>query len=180
MTKQLLIISLLFLMGICKENQTYKAEANIYDLLENRFESTVFSFDVPADWSITDKEQIDEGIYYLAVEKNGFDSSGLMTIVSFEYLIDLDESIRINIEQLQNNPMAGNLNFGSIRDAQFNGIAARSASFNFNTMGVKHEGLVYAFSSKKNSIVILLQEALEDKNENSNGFDTIERSFKIK
>ena len=180
MNRQILIISLLFLISSCKENLKYKAELNSHKIQDNRFESKVVSFNFPEDWSITDNEEIEEGIYYVAVEKNGLDSSGLMTIVSFEELIDLDGSITMNIEELQNNPMLNNLSFESIKNSKFNGIAARSTSFSFKTMGIKHEGLVYAFSSKNNSVVILSQEALEDKKENSHGFDMIERSFEIK
>ena len=116
----------------------------------------------------------------MSVEKNGLDSSGLMTIISFEELIDLDESILMNIEQLQDNPVVNNLNFDATIDSEFNSIKSRSANFNFITMGIKREGVIYGFSSKNNSVVILKQEALEDKNENIEGFETIQNSFEIK
>ena len=180
MKKQISIVLLFFILTSCTKNVRYTAELNNNQILENRFESEIFSFDFPEDWSITDSQEIEKGIYYVAVEKNGFDSSGLMTIISFEELIDLDGSIIMNIEKLQNNPMVKNLNFESIKDNKFNGITARSTRFNFKTMGIKHEGLIYAFSSTNNSIVILPQEAEEDKKVNSQGFDMIERTFEIK
>jgi len=134
----------------------------------------------PEDWNITDGEKIEEGIFYLAVEKKGLDASGLITIVSFEKLIDLDESITTNIEQLQDNPVLNNLSFDAIVDSQYHTITSRSSHFNFKTMGMKHEGMIYAFSSENNSVVILKQEAVEDRKENAEGFDTIKNSFKIK
>ena len=164
----------------CKEKPNYKVEINNDEVPENRFENNVFSFNYSEDWNITDSEEIEDGIYYVSVEKNGLDSSGLMTIISFEELIDLDESILMNIEQLQDNPVVNNLNFDATIDSEFNSIKSRSANFNFITMGIKREGVIYGFSSKNNSVVILKQEALEDKNENIEGFETIQNSFEIK
>jgi hypothetical protein len=164
----------------CKNNESNKIEVNNNEISNNRFENNVFSFNFSDDWKITDTEKIEEGVYYMAVEKNGFDSSGLMTIVSFEELIDLDESIILNIEELQSNVVLRNFKFEPIKNDQFNGIASRSARFVFNTLGIKHEGFVCAFSSDNNSVVIIKQEALEDKKINQEGFETIEKSFEIK
>ena len=180
MKRQLLILSLLCLIISCKKNEKHKVEVNNNEVPKNKFESDIFSFNFPKDWKITDNEKIEEGIYYLAVEKNGFDSSGLMTIISFKELIDLDEAININIEEFKNNSMVNNLNIDAIKDSKFNGITARSLSFEFETLGIRHDGVLYAFSSNNNSIVILSQEALEDKKANSNGFDIIEKSFEIR
>ena len=182
MKKQLLIFSFIVIsISIsCKNNDNYNVAVNKNEIPENRLESNLFSFNYPEDWSVTDSEEIEEGIYYVSVEKNGFDSSGLMTIVSFEELIDLDESIVFNIEQLKDNPVINNLNFDEIRDSEFNAIKSRSSNFDFKTMGIKHDGIIYAFSSKNNSFVILKQEALEDRKENVEGFNTITNSFEIK
>lgn len=182
MKKQFLIFSFLFSLIIisCKEKENYKVEINNDEVPENRFESNVFSFNYPEDWNITDSEEIEGGIYYMSIEKNGIDSSGLMTIVSFEELIDLDEYIKMNIEQLQNNPVVKNLNFDTTKDSDFNKIKSRSSNFDFKTMGIKHEGIIYAFNSENNSVVILKQEAIEDRKENAEGFTTIRSSFEIK
>jgi hypothetical protein len=180
MIRQFLTISLLLIITISKENINFKAESEDLKILVKQFENNVYSFNIPEDWSLTDSEKIDDGIYYISVEKNGIDSSGLMTIVSFEFLVDLDELINVNIEELQNNSTLNEFNFDSIHDSKFNNISARSTRYNFKTMGINHVGLVYALSSKNNTVVILLQEALEDKKENSNGFDSMEGSFKIK
>ncbi|MFC4632342.1 hypothetical protein ACFO3O_00370 [Dokdonia ponticola] len=182
MKKQLLILSLLFFLITisCKENENNKVEINNKEVSEKRFENTVFSFTYPEDWNITDGEAIEEGIFYLSVEKKGLDASGLITIVSYEELIDLDESILMNIEQLQDNPVLNDFSFDEIVDSQYNTVSSRSSQFNFKTMGMKHEGMIYAFSSPTNSVVILKQEAVEDRKENAEGFDTIKNSFKIK
>lgn len=182
MKKQLLMFSLLcFLVTIsCKKNEPYKVEVNNDDVPEHRFESNLFSFNYPEDWKVTDSEEIEEGTYYVAVEKNGFNASGLMTIVSFEELIDLDESIMLNIQELQDNPVVNNLNFETLKNSEFNTNKSRSSNFNFKTMGIEYDGMIYAFSSKNNSYVILKQEALEDRKDNVEGFNTIKNSFEIK
>ena len=188
MKRQLLILSLILLVISCKKsekhnekhNEKYIAQVYNTEVSEKRFESDVFSFNYPDDWSITDSEEIEEGIFYMAIEKKGFDSSGLMTIVSFEELIDLDGSIEMNIEELQSNTILKNLKFDAIKDSKFNGNTSRSSNFEFKTFGIKHEGSIYAFSNENNSIVILKQEALEDRKANKNGFDIIENSFELK
>lgn len=182
MKKQLLLSTVLSFLAIisCKKKEEYKVEINNDEITEKRFESKTFNFNYSEDWNISDSEEIEKGIYYVAVEKNGFDSSGLMTIVSFDELIDLDELIKMNIEQLQNNPVINNSNFDLIKDNNFNRNVSRSSNFNFTTMGIKHIGIIYAFSSETNSVVILKQEAIEDKKENSQGYETIKRSFEIK
>ena len=68
----------------------------------------------------------------------------------------------------------------AIRDDKFNKLKSRSSNFKFSTLGIKHDGIIYALSSESNSIVILKQEAVEDRNENANGFSIIENTFEIK
>jgi RecA-family ATPase len=181
MKKQLFILPLLFIFSTfsCKKNESQEVQKNSEEVSENTFKSKVFNFNYPEDWSITDSEEIEKGIYYLAIEKKGLDASGLMTVVSFEELIDKDASIQINIEQLQNNPVINNLEYGPLEDATFNSLESRVSSFHFKTMGLKHEGMIYALTSKNYSVVILKQEALEDKKDNAEGFYTIENSFSI-
>lgn len=180
MIKQFLIISLLFIAAICEINVKDSTEAEKTVLPEKRFETNVYGFNIPLDWNITDKEEIDQGIYYVSVEKNGLDSSGLATIVSFEFLVNLDELIKANFEELKSNQILNNLSFGTIEDSKFNGITARHSRFSFRIMGMNHQGSVYAFNNKNNTVVTLFQEALEDKAENNNGFKTIESSFEMK
>ncbi len=189
MKKQLLIFPLLCFLIIlsCKKNENHTLEINNKETPKNskevpgnRFENNVYNFNYADDWSITDREEIEAGIYYVALEKNGMDASGLMTIISYEEVIDLDASIMMNIEELQNNSVVNNLNYDPLQDSTFNSIKSRSSNFTFKTMEIEHDGIIYAFSSTTNSVVIFKQEALEDKKENIEGFDTIENSFEIK
>ncbi|GAA0871620.1 hypothetical protein GCM10009117_07660 [Gangjinia marincola] len=180
MKNLLLIFVLIFTISSCKKTQSDNTQLNNNDSTEKRYEGEYFNFDFPDDWNITDSEGLEEGVYFLSVEKDGLDSSGLFTVVSFDEEIDLDNLVSINLEQLQNNPVIANLKFDSIRDAEFNHIKSRTSNFTFSTLGIRHEGSISAFNGDKNSYVTLKQGSLEDKNKNSNGFSTIENSFETK
>ena len=67
------------------------------------FEKEGMTFIVPEDWKITDEEKFDDGSYYLSIDKNGFDSSGVLIITSYNNSIDLDELIYFQKEEIQNN-----------------------------------------------------------------------------
>jgi len=42
----------------------------------------------PEGWYISEEEEFEEGAFYLSVEKDGFDSSGIITITRFDDYID--------------------------------------------------------------------------------------------
>ncbi|WP_157717161.1 PsbP-related protein [Formosa sp. Hel1_31_208] len=181
MKKHIVIASFIICaLTACKNNSKSKSESTTSETLENRFEGKGYTFDYPKDWNITDDEPIDEGVHFVSVEKNGFDSSGLFTLVVFEYLVELDDVIKVNMEELQNNSFVETLTFESIVDSQFGNLDARSIGFKLSTMGIKHKGTIYAFEAKNQSFVIIRQGALEDTTKNAEGFDTIENSFSIK
>ena len=146
---------------------------------KSNYQGNGFSFSYPEDWNVTDDELIEEGIHYMAVEKKGINSSGLITIVSFDYIMDQDLMIEMNIEELKLNSFINNLNFAPVENDKFSTIKSRTSSFEFSTMGLKHQGKIIAFTSEGSSYVLLTQEALEDHQENVQGFRIIENSFKI-
>ncbi|MEO9953694.1 PsbP-related protein [Nonlabens sp.] len=168
------------LLTSCKN--TTDTNINIGDdssVSKNKHQGNGFSFSYPTDWNVTDDELIEEGLHYMAVEKKGINSSGLMTVVSFDYTMDQDLMIDMNIEELKLNSFINNLNFAPIEDDVFSTIKSRSSSFEFSTMGLKHQGKIIAFTSEGSSYVLLTQEALEDHQVNLQGFRIIENSFSI-
>jgi len=173
------VLLLLFSLTACKKTKEARIEINKQETAANRIEGKMYSFDFPEDWSITDNEVMDEGVSYLSIEKKGFDSSGLMSIVSFDKLMDLDELINLNVQEFQDNPLISSLNFESIVENKFNDIDSRSSNFKFSAIGIEHKGTIYGFNSKSSSYVILRQEAREDKKANAQGFKTIENSFSV-
>jgi len=181
MKKLLLLFFVFCLISACKKNAESKVDSNVESNTslsdDSKVDRNSFAFKCPEDWKVTEEELLDEGVYYLSVEKNGFDSSGLMSITTFNYSLDLNELIFMNAEEIRNNTLLNNLNFDSIIDNQFNNINSRSSKFNFNAMGVNHEGVIHAFNSDNYTYVILKQEAIEDNKTNEEGFRVIEKSF---
>ena len=176
------ILCLLIIVSIfsCKEHKTDAIHGQPISPSQKSFENNFLKFSYPEDWIITDDEEMDEGIHYISIEKKGYNSSGIITITSYEGLISLDDLITINIEQLEQNLGFANFKQNAIVESKFNTNQSRSSNFEFVTLGLSFEGTVYAFQGINNSYVLLKEGALEDVKKNSNGFKMIEESLEIK
>ncbi len=141
------------------------------------FEKEGMTFIVPEDWKITDEEKFDDGSYYLSIDKNGFDSSGVLIITSYNNSIDLDELIYFQKEEIQNNVIFKNSVFEPIQNSEFNSINSRATHYTFGLLGLEHEGSIHAFYINDNTFLVMKQGALEDRTVNNKGFDIIEDSF---
>ena len=137
------------------------------------------SFAYPSGWSITEQEDLDGAGYYLSVEKSGFDASGLVTLTWINGILDLLEYLEIIQEEYKNQKLLNGLEFQSVRDNSFNGIQSISCDFKFNTLGVKHSGVIYVFVKGENTYSIIKQGAIEDITKNKIGFELIEGTFKV-
>ncbi|MDG5492560.1 hypothetical protein [Psychroserpens sp. SPM9] len=176
MKKIILLILVACSLTAC--NQFVKSSAE--STKELHFKRDNFEFNYLDSWEVTDNETINEDVFYMALEKNGFDASGLVTITSFGYEIDLDEMIHMNIDEFQNNSFIKNFKYDNIENNQFNTTSSRAANFRFSTLGLRHNGIIHAFYKNGQSFVIIKQEASEDSKKNQNGFNIIETSFSIK
>ena len=98
------------------------------------------SFSVPAGWKVTDEESFGEGIYYLSVEKAGFDSSGLITILWIPGEMDLTEGIESHREELRSNPMLklSPPKFGEIHSCDFQGNQAETSTYTMSLLSLIH------------------------------------------
>lgn len=138
------------------------------------------SFKYPSDWSITDQEDLDGAGYYLSVEKEGFNSSGLLTITWVNVILNSSEYLKIIQDELETQIALSDLKFELAQDVTYNGMQSISCNFTFNTLGVKHRGIIYVFLNGQKTYSIIKQEALEDISKNKEGFDLIESTFKVK
>ena len=170
---QKLVVTILFsvLVVCCKQSVSPKFE----------FDKDGVSFSGPAGWKISDEENFDNMGYYLSIEKDGFDSSGLITITWVNDSLELQDYIKMYQDELRNNPIytSSNLNFEPIILNKYNTIDSKSSSYTMSLLGVKHEGIIHSFYGKNKSIILLEQEAIEDRAENESGFDQIETSFSL-
>ena len=151
---------------------------------ETKFEKDGVSFICPQGWAITDQEDFDGEGYYISIEKDGFNSSGLATITWYDNFdnsnFNFEENLRDWEESLKEQWIldASNIIFGDYYDNTFNNSRSMSTNYTMNLLGIPHEGTVYVFHAGNKRISVLLHEAIEDKAKNKKGFELIENSFK--
>ena len=165
----LISILILFTCSSCQETPQAK------------FEKDGISLTSPKGWKITDEGNIEDQGYFLSIEKDGLNSSGLITLSWVIGEFDLNEWIEIYKDELKNNLVYrnSNLSFSNEKQDKFNGITTTSLEYSVSLFGLKHEGIIHFFYENNKTFALLKQEAIEDKIKNKNGFELIERSFKI-
>jgi len=148
---------------------------------ETKFEKYGISLTCPTGWKITDEENLDNQGYYIAIEKDGFNSSGLVAVTWVNDSLDLYSWLEIFQDELKNNIVYkySNLIFETPTRNEFNKSSSIAAAFKVSIIGVKHEGIIHVFYGNDKTIAVLIQEAVEDKAKNKTGFDIIERSFTL-
>ena len=103
---------------------------------EAQFEKFGVKFTCPEGWKITEEEKVEEKGYYLTVEKDGFDSSGLVTLTWIEDSLDLEEMIDLFQKELKVNIIyqSTDLKFDQIQKTTFNKLPALAADYKFSLM----------------------------------------------
>ena len=168
--KNVLLLTILFLaVSSCEEPK------------QTKFDKMGVSFTCPKGWSITDQESIEGQGYYLAAEKDGFTSSGLVTFSWIDGEFNLNEWLKVNKETLGENFVMQNadIKFGDVEYDKYNGIQTLSMTFTASLLGVDHEGKLQVFHKSNKTFATLSQGAIEDRSENKDGFAGIEGSFKV-
>jgi hypothetical protein len=145
-----------------------------------KFAKRGVSFTCPESWKITEQEAQSDGGYYLAMEKDGIDASGLVAITWVTDSMDLDLWLEGYVSGLANNAIYKNANLvlEDPVETTYNGIYAKAQSFTCSILTVGHRATIYSLHGKNKTICIMKQEATEDISENAEGFEAIEKSFK--
>ena len=146
---------------------------------EFQFEKDGVSFTCPAGWSIGEEEDFEGMGHYLAIEKNGLDPSGIVTISWINDSLDLTEWYETFIEGMAEEPVYANSNikFPPGKPGKFNNIHTMTGSFQGEILGLKHEGSIHVFYAGDKTFAIMKQGAIPDREDNAPGFKTIESSF---
>ncbi|WP_405413280.1 hypothetical protein [Maribacter sp. Asnod1-A12] len=168
-TPLILMASLILFLFACSETQSSK------------FKDDGVSLTIPKGWQITDQENMNHQGYLLSIEKDGFDSSGLVTMTWINAEIDLNEWKTNYKEDFLNNIIYENSNlvFEDPTEDHYNNINCTSIKFNASLLGIEHDGVIYFFYEEYKTFAILVQQATEDAMVNKPGFDIIEKSFEI-
>jgi hypothetical protein len=149
---------------------------------EEKFDKAGISFTIPAEWKITDEEDLEGQGYYLACEKEGANSSGLVTVTTLNGKKDLEETATGYAEGLKENFTAKNAppKMSAAKTASFNGIPCQQIDYSMTLISIPHEGRIYSFYCGNKTVTVLVQEAVEDKNVNKPGIEKIISSFSCK
>jgi len=150
-------------------------------IVNSKFQKKGVSLTCPKGWKITDEENFDDEGYYLSIEKNGFNSSGLITITWYYEILELEEVMNVAIEELKKSFIHknSNLKLGELHQNKYNFIDTAAVNFSMSTIGLKHRGEIHVFHKEGKIFCINKQEAIEDKGKNSEGYKIIENSFVV-
>ena len=154
---------------------------------ETKFEKDGVSFICPQGWAIIDQEDFDGEGYYISIEKDGFNSSGLAMITWYDNFdsgnFNFEEDLRNWEESLKEQWIlvdASNIIFGDYYNNMFNNLRSMSTNYTFSMLGVPHEGTVSVFHAGNKRISVVFQEVTEDKAKNKKEFEIIVNNFKSK
>ena len=145
---------------------------------ERTFNQFGISFTCPSGWEIEEDAE-DEGYYQINVEKSGLNSSGIVSIIVMENEMDLIDYISIYKESISSQSLYKQLKMDDVIVANYGQYAGVSSHYTANILRLPHEGRMYAFQSNGKLIYVLEQEAVEDKEKNAAGFQTIRESLKV-
>lgn len=139
------------------------------------------TFTLPAGWKMVNDDIIEGQGHFIALEKRGFSSSGLIAITWINEIIDLDNWLELYMDALGDNIIYknSNLTYDEPRKGEYNGIETTSVNFTVKIIGIGHQGVIHAFYGNARAYIILQQEAVADNYKNKNGFETFEKSFDL-
>jgi hypothetical protein len=175
LAKTSLLFAVILLFANCRNSSNDSSVQS-----QKTFENTVYTIDIPEGWRLADRERLEEGVDFISIEKRGFDSSGMLTLLSSDFELDLDYGIGMNIEEIKDQILFQNVRSYGIQNDSFGSYAARSARYTLSVLGLQHAGMVYGIQENGHSVFILKQEATEDFQVNESGFEELIKSFTFK
>ena len=151
---------------------------------ETKFVKDGVSLICPQGWIISDLDDLDGTGYYLEIEKEGWNSSGLV-IITWVYNYNNDnfnyeEYLNIYKEAFQEQYILdfGDIAFSNYYNNTFNNFSTMSTNYTMSILDVDHEGAIHVFQTGNKNFCIIIQEAIEDKSKNKIGFEIIRNNFK--
>lgn len=169
MKTSMTLLTLLLFISACKPSP------------EIKYERDGVSFISPLGWEISDEQDFYGLGHYLVVEKDGWGSSGMLTMTWLtgeseldSYLDDLKSELKDNIIYRKSN-----LDFGEHYESRFNSLKTRAVDYTVSILGIDHIGVIHVFNKAGRSFFLMRQEATEDIPTNKIGFQKLEDSFKV-
>gem|GEM_PF-1701188 len=136
------------------------------------------AFDCPAGWKITDTSDMKKAAY-ITIEKDGFGSNGLVTVVLRDQVPQLSDFLEFNQNSLREQENLANIEFGDSREAVYGKYKGIASSYSSKNMSLTDQGNIYIFDAKGKTICVIEEEAAEDHDRNQRGFKDIMNSFTV-
>jgi hypothetical protein len=136
------------------------------------------SFNCPSGWKITEKEDYGAA-KYICIEKKGITSSGLVTMSFIEGDIELYEYLQFMQESFLGQEVFKDLVFQQAKESYYGKYKGIVSSYTAKIMFIKHKGEIYIFHENGITMALIKQEAIEDHEENLQGFETIKKSLSL-
>lgn len=144
-----------------------------------KFDFKGLSFEYPGNWSV-DKEVIEDNLaYHVVCEKNGNNSSEILTITWLTYesssseLVDFIENV---MESMKEEISHRNAKTGNIYNSNYIGISCKSVDFSGSLLNEQYYGNISAFNLNGNTFLVLKQS--DKKSKLNSEFKIIEESLK--
>lgn len=153
--------------------------SNCYLNAQNNFLRDGTSFSYAPNWEITEQDDLYGQGYYLSVEKNELDGSGLFMVTWISELIDLHEYMVMMQNEFKAESLFQDLRFQPAQKSFFNRISTLSSGFTFTVLGIEHQAVIHFFQHKGRTFYLIKQEAIEDIIHNKEGFELIESTFTV-
>ncbi len=171
MKKSTLLLALfsVILLSSCKKT----ADA------DTTFDQFGISFTCPDGWTVTEAEDNDS-YYNIYVEKDGSNSSGIVTIVLWNNEIEPTKVLEIMQEQLQGQKIFLNTKMGESNNGKYGKYEDLTSNYKMNVQTLPHEGIFHIFVENGKTVCITEQYATEDLKVSKPGFEKIKESFTIK
>src|ERR1700740_156337 len=102
-----------------------------------KFDAQGITFSYPTDWKITGQEDLGAG-YYVSCEKEGSNSSGLVTVTWVNQKSDLSQLTNQYKDALvkQFDKQGATANFGSMKDGMYAGKKCRQVEYTAKVMTI--------------------------------------------
>ncbi len=160
----------------CNNDSTNAASTSTTEAGKNTFNQYGISFSFPADWEVTEAEDMPGG-YYISCEKQGLDESGMVIVLAYKEIISQEEAINGYLESVAEEGTWLGLKFQPITASSYGDKPSKASTYTTAVMGVPHNGTVLALDYCGKTILIIEHVADEDAQKSASGFEAIKNTF---
>lgn len=145
---------------------------------ETPFYENGVSFNCPPGWKIDETEDMDE-MYYICVEKEGYNDSGLLLMTVFDDANDVQKYVEVYMVNMEEQGIFDKLTFQNSAPASYGSYSGQVVKYMASVLSVPHQGEIFSFEANGRYACVVRQEANEDHKKNKEGFKVLEETLVI-